>query len=75
MNNALSSLHEWNWLVSVCVVGGGGVVATPHPTLAGSITIYAKTTVHCSPDSSILCRLGSCCVQFFIKGTGIVVYI
>ncbi len=24
--------------------------------VAGSITIYAKTTVHCSPDSSIICK-------------------
>ncbi len=29
--------------------GGGGGAPTPFP-LAGSVTIYAKTTVHCSPD-------------------------
>jgi hypothetical protein len=37
--------------VCVCVVGGGGC-SPPPPPLAGSITIYAKTTVHCSPNSS-----------------------
>ncbi len=35
-------------------VGGGGGVGLPRPSpLDGSITIYAKTTVHCSPDSSL----------------------
>jgi hypothetical protein len=40
--------------VKVCVlyVGGGGS-STPLPTLAGSVTIYAKTTVLCFPDSSM----------------------
>jgi hypothetical protein len=38
-------------------VGGGGVgllVATPSPSLAGFATIYAKTTAHCSPGSSMI---------------------
>jgi hypothetical protein len=26
----------------------------PPPPPAGSLTIYAKTTVHCSPDSSMV---------------------
>ncbi len=38
--------------------GGGGGIANPHtPThtnsLADSVTVNAKTTVHCSPDSSM----------------------
>jgi hypothetical protein len=37
----------------MCVGGAGGICFNPHPTLAGSATIYAKTTVHCSPDSSM----------------------
>jgi hypothetical protein len=36
---------------SECVGGGGGAI--PGPTLAESVTIYAKTTVHCSSDSSM----------------------
>jgi hypothetical protein len=40
---------------SECVCfGWGGMVAIPTPfPLAGSITINAKTTVHCPPDSSM----------------------
>jgi len=38
---------------SVCVWGGEGM-ATPHLPLTGSVTISAKTTVHCSPDSAML---------------------
>jgi hypothetical protein len=34
----------------LCVEGGG---ITPPPP-ASSVTIYAKTTVYCSPDSSML---------------------
>jgi hypothetical protein len=42
-------------LVIVCwCVWKGREDATPlHPYLAGSITIYAKRTVHCSPGSSV----------------------
>jgi hypothetical protein len=42
--------------VSVCVCGGdgGGRGCDPHPLpLAGPVTIYAKTTVYCSPVSSM----------------------
>jgi hypothetical protein len=51
-NNALSSLHElygtgyWE--------GGGGCSSPLSHSLAGSVvTINAKTTLHCSPGSSI----------------------
>ncbi len=49
-NNALSSLHKFlrNRQVIVC---GGELLQ--QPPLAGSVTIYAKTTVDCSPDSSM----------------------
>ncbi len=40
--------------VFVCV-GGGGAIPHPFP-LAVSVTIYAKTTMHCSPDYSMLLR-------------------
>jgi hypothetical protein len=42
--------------VSVCAVRGGGAIPRPYRfhSLAGSVTINAKTTVHCSPDSSML---------------------
>ncbi len=34
--------------------GGGDCSYPPSPhTLAGSVTIYAMTTLHCSPDSSM----------------------
>jgi hypothetical protein len=33
-------------------VGGGGVLLHL-PALASSVTIYAKTTAHCSPGSSM----------------------
>ncbi len=37
---------------SRCVFAeGGGYYTTPLPPLATSVTIYAKTTVHCSPQS------------------------
>jgi hypothetical protein len=36
----------------VCLWGGGASSTTS--LLAGSGTIYTKTTVHCSPDSSML---------------------
>ncbi len=36
---------------SECECGGGAAI--PGPTLADSVTIYAKTTVHCSPDASM----------------------
>ncbi len=43
--------------VSECVyvegMEGGGVNLQPSLPLAGSVTIYAKTTVHCSPGSSV----------------------
>ncbi len=40
---------------SDCVCGGGGgeLLYTP-PPLAGSGTIYAKTTVRCSPEPEFL---------------------
>ncbi len=41
--------------MSVCVCGGG-VYYTPLPQ-ASSITIHAKTTVHCSPDFSMVSPL------------------
>jgi hypothetical protein len=52
-NNAMSSLCKLNRLV-----GGRGVKQDPPPhtlshSLAGSVTINAKTTVHGSPGSSI----------------------
>jgi hypothetical protein len=63
MNNALSSLHK---LLRNRLVGGrqGGVVAPPPSlqplqrhkhthSLARSVTINAKTTVHCSLGSSM----------------------
>jgi hypothetical protein len=31
----------------------GGCCTTHTPTIASSVTIYAKTTVHCSPDSIV----------------------
>jgi hypothetical protein len=38
----------------VCVWGGGVLHPLPPlPPLGDSITIDAKTTVHCSPDSSM----------------------
>ncbi len=37
---------------SECVRRGWGAAISPLP-LAGSVTIHAKTTVHCSPDSSM----------------------
>jgi hypothetical protein len=37
---------------SECVCVGGGATPTTPPT-SRSVTIYAKTTVHCSPDSSM----------------------
>jgi hypothetical protein len=37
----------------VCVKGEGGRYTISRP-LAGSVTIYVKTTVYCSPDSSML---------------------
>jgi hypothetical protein len=55
-NNELSSLHK---LLRNRLVGGGSSTP-PHPlhprhthSLAGSVTINAKTTVHCSPGSSM----------------------
>ncbi len=33
--------------------GGGGGCYSTLPALPGSVTIYAKTTVHCYPDSSM----------------------
>jgi hypothetical protein len=40
-------------IVFVCVRGGLVIPPPfpPPPRLADSVTIYAKTTVHCSPDS------------------------
>jgi hypothetical protein len=60
--NALSSLHllllnrPENVCVCVCVLGGGvgGGIALHSTPLAGSVTFYAKTTVHCSPESSMV---------------------
>jgi hypothetical protein len=38
----------------VCTVEGGcATPPPPHPQLAGLVTIYANTTVLCSPDSSM----------------------
>jgi hypothetical protein len=55
-NNALSSLHKF--LRNRLVEGGGGVqVSTPSTqaqSLAGSVTIIAKTTVQYSPGSSMI---------------------
>ncbi len=47
-NNALS-LHK---LLPAIGGGGGGAIATPTHSPAGSVAINAKTTLHCSPDSS-----------------------
>jgi hypothetical protein len=43
----------------VCVGGGGGAATPPPPPLASSVTMYAKTTVHCSPYFSIVFPLHS----------------
>jgi hypothetical protein len=40
--------------VHVWEKGGGMLGATPSPSLASSVTIYAKTTALCSPDSSMV---------------------
>jgi hypothetical protein len=49
----LSPLHSYGTLL----VGGAGLSNPPPPThthsLAGLVTLNAKTTVHCSPGSSI----------------------
>jgi hypothetical protein len=42
-----------NRLVSVCLWGGGGATPLFPLPLVSSVTIHAKTTVHCSPDSSM----------------------
>ncbi len=51
-------------IVTVWVRGGGGGDATPFPLiLAGSVTMYAKTTMHCSSDSFMIetyCRYAIC---------------
>jgi hypothetical protein len=68
-NNALSSLHLKlrKRLLSVCFQGGGGrVLYLPPSLLAGSVTIYAKTSVHFSPDSPIV---------YGFNPSGIVLYI
>ncbi len=39
------------WVANVC--GRLLYPSPPPPTLAGSLTFQAKTTVHCSPDSSM----------------------
>ncbi len=54
-NTALSSLYKLlrNRLMNAYVCVGVGGCYTPTP-LAGSVTIYAKTTVLCSPDSSLV---------------------
>ncbi len=51
-------LSFWNvYKFGLWLVGGGGGIATPSPhtrtLIAGSVTIRAKTTVHCSPGSSM----------------------
>ncbi len=43
----------------MCGGDGGGLLHPPFLPLAGSITVYAKTTVHCSPGSSIVLGLHS----------------
>jgi hypothetical protein len=63
-NNALSSLHYLlrNRLVSLCV-WREGAIHPPYPPLACSLTIYVKTTVHCSTDSSMFECQASCSNQ------------
>ncbi len=55
-NNALSSLHKW--FTEPATEGGGGSNPPGHThshciSLVGSVTIDAKTTVYCSPGSSM----------------------
>jgi hypothetical protein len=40
---------------------------TPHPSLAGSVITYAKTTVHCSPDFSVVERFFFSEVDVYFK--------
>jgi hypothetical protein len=40
-------------LLSLWIGEGAAKPPIPHPPLAGSLKIYAKTTVDCSPDSSM----------------------
>jgi hypothetical protein len=63
-NNALSSLHK----LLRNRLAGEGVGSTPHPpppvplnthSLAGSVKINAKTTVHCSPEPEFVNHLRS----------------
>ncbi len=48
---ALSSLHK---LLRNRLVGGGGVFIATSPFHTHSLAINAKSTVHCSPDSSMM---------------------
>jgi hypothetical protein len=54
-NNILSSLRKLlrNRLIRVCLWVGGCYTSSPPPLIASSITIYAKTTMLCTPDSSM----------------------
>ncbi len=38
----------------MCVGGMGGCYSPPPFSPAGFVTIYTKTTVHCSPDSTLI---------------------
>ncbi len=64
-NNALSPLHK---LLRNRLLGGPEHPPPPHlNSLAKSVTVSAKTTVHCSPDSSIHSKLSLVYWNFFIR--------
>jgi hypothetical protein len=52
-------------------VGGWDSWEFPHPPpptpLAGSVTLYANTTAHCSPDSSMLLTIFATITLIYIK--------
>ncbi len=48
---SLNTLKYWTCFTNECGCVGA-LEATPSPSLAGSVIIYAKTTAHCSPGSS-----------------------
>ncbi len=49
--------------MGVCGGGHGGCL-NPQPSLVGSVIIDAKTTVHCSPDSSMEIMMYIFCTRY-----------